>query len=161
MTDLDTLRQALQVPEEAADPLDIPAIVSRGRRLRTRRRLVALGGGLCAAAVVFGAVTGITRLVAPSTGPTVPVGPGPTAPAPHRSHAAPRPTGGAATPSPAPSGATNSTTTNPVASPTFPAGGPSPTFSGTGPTPTFSHSVPTPSPSATGQLGSAPASPSP
>ena len=69
MTDLDTLRQALQAPAAAGDPPDIAALIKRGRRLRRRRRLVAAAGGACAAAAVFGAVTGITHLTRPAGGP--------------------------------------------------------------------------------------------
>jgi hypothetical protein len=69
MTDLDTLRRALQAPEDAADLVDIPAIIKRGRRLRRRRILTAVAGGACAAGAVFGAVTGITHLTRPSPAP--------------------------------------------------------------------------------------------
>lgn len=69
MTDLDTLRRALHAPEEAGAPVDIPAIIKRGRRLRRRRILTAVAGGACAAGAVFGAVTGITHLTRPSPAP--------------------------------------------------------------------------------------------
>ena len=69
MTDLDTLRRALQAPADAWDPVDISAIIKRGRRLRRRRILTAVAGGACAAAAVFGAVTGITHLTRPSPAP--------------------------------------------------------------------------------------------
>ena len=69
MTDLDTLRQALQAPVAAADPPDIAALIKRGRRLRRLRRLTAVAGAACAAAAVFGAVTGITHLTRPATAP--------------------------------------------------------------------------------------------
>ena len=75
MTDLDTdlLRRALRAspePEPAFDPaLDPAAIITRGRRLRWRRRAAAAGGGVCLAAAVFGAVTGVGRLAGPSPGP--------------------------------------------------------------------------------------------
>lgn len=69
MTDLDTLRQALQAPGDAGDPVDISAIIKQGRRLRRRRILTGVAGGACAAAAVFGAVTGITHLTRPSPGP--------------------------------------------------------------------------------------------
>ncbi len=69
MTDLDTLRRALLAPEDAGDPVDIPAIIKRGRRLRRRRILTAVAGGACAAGAVFGAVTGITHLTRPSPAP--------------------------------------------------------------------------------------------
>ena len=73
MTDLDTLRRALRAsratgaaPEPAFDPA---AIITRGRRLRWRRRAAAAGGGLCLGVAVFGAVAGVGRLTAPSPGP--------------------------------------------------------------------------------------------
>jgi hypothetical protein len=69
MTDLETLRQALQVQEEPGATLDLPAIIKRGRRLRGRRRLLAVAAGTCAAAAVFGAVTGITHLTRPAIAP--------------------------------------------------------------------------------------------
>ena len=86
MTDLDTdlLRRALRAsPEPEPEPaFDPAAIITRGRRLRWRRRAAAAGGGVCLAAAVFGAVTGLGRLTVPSPGPAhhtvvpaVPVGP--------------------------------------------------------------------------------------
>jgi hypothetical protein len=88
MNDLDThvLRRALRAPQEpgspSADrtgPADVAAIISRGRRLRWRRRALAAGGGVCLAAAIVGAVAGIGRLTTPSPGPAQhvvsPVGP--------------------------------------------------------------------------------------
>ncbi len=109
MTDLDTLREALQAPAEAGDPPDIAALIKRGRRLRRLRRLTAVAGAACAAAAVFGAVTGITHLTRPATAPAhYPAAPARPMPAPSRGHApgqplpsrAPAPL---ATPSPSPS----------------------------------------------------------
>ena len=63
MTDLDTdlLRRALRAsPEPEPEPaFDPAAIITRGRRLRWRRRAAAAGGGVCLAAAVFGAVVGV------------------------------------------------------------------------------------------------------
>lgn len=139
MNDLDTLRRALKVPQEAGDPLDVPAIIGRGRRLRTRRRLVAVAGGVGAAAAVFGLVTGIIRLTASPATPLSPVVPAHSTLAPSHRHAVTRPAPVAATPSPAPTA-----TSSPSASPTFPAGGASPTSTGTGPSPAFSGTGPSP-----------------
>src|SRR5215469_13045520 len=69
MTDLDTLCKALQEREDAEAPVDICAIIKRGRRLRRRRMLTAAAGAACAAAAVFGAVTGITHLTQPAPAP--------------------------------------------------------------------------------------------
>jgi hypothetical protein len=111
--DTQTLRRALRAAQEPgcpsaglADPTEVAQIITRGRRLRWRRRAVAVGGGVCLAAAVFGAVAGIGRLTAPASGgpaPHVisPVGPSrSTRPTP-----VPRPSGlgpGRATPSPVP-----------------------------------------------------------
>jgi len=156
MTDLNTLRRALQVPDEAADPLDISAIIGRGRRLRRRRRLVAIAGGVCAAAAVFGAVTGITRLAAT---PVAPAGPARSTLAPSHSHGVTRPPSRATTPLPTPSVSPSGTAPNPSASPTFAGSGPSPTFPAGGPSATFPGGLPTPSPSGSDQPSSTPASP--
>jgi hypothetical protein len=66
MMDHSTLREALQpasVPDgyDAAE-LDVQRIMTRGRRLRVRRRAAAVGGALCVAAAVFGVVTGAASL---------------------------------------------------------------------------------------------------
>jgi hypothetical protein len=73
MTDLGTLRHALRAqqdldPDGRATP-DLGDIMARGRRLRLRRRLIAVGGAVCAAAVVFGVVSGISQLTRPSPAP--------------------------------------------------------------------------------------------
>ena len=124
MTDLDTLRRALRTSPEP-DPayaqafqstLDPAEIITRGRRLRWRRRAVAAGSGVCLAAAVFGAVAGIGRLTAPSSGPShqtvIPIGPAGTRPrpAPSLSRVNPTPSASAsATASPtSPAGATTS-----------------------------------------------------
>jgi hypothetical protein len=105
MTELDphTLRRALRVPEDAADTVDIAAIVRRGRSLRRRRRLAAVAGGACAAAAIFGALTAITHLTRPATAPIhYPVISGRTtsAPSPRRPVPSASPHGAAATPEP-------------------------------------------------------------
>ena len=98
MTDLDTLRRALWEtarPAAATDDLDIVVIMKRGRRLRIRRKLAVVGGSLCVAAAVFGAVAGASHLTGPSPVPARPAAP---ARSPLPSSTA-RPGGG---PSPAP-----------------------------------------------------------
>jgi hypothetical protein len=149
MNDLDTdlLRRALRAPQEPgprsagrAGPDEITEIITRGRRLRWRRRALAAGGGVCLAAAVFGAVAGIGRLAAPASGPAAhvvsPVGSSrPTRPAPVPS---PSPGRGRATPSPVPTA-----TAVPAGSAT-PTASPSPSASAaarTAPTPTPTMSV--------------------
>jgi hypothetical protein len=144
MTDLDThtLRRALRAPQEPgypapglAGPADVAQIISRGRRLRWRRRAMAAGGSVCLAAAVVGAVAGIGRLTTPSPGPAQhvvsPVGSTratpPPSPSPHRGRATPSPipsATAAATPSATPTGLPTAATTS----------GPTPTT----PTPTRS-----------------------
>jgi hypothetical protein len=122
MNDLDTdlLRRALRAPQEPgplsagrAGPDDITEIITRGRRLRWRRRAMAAGGSVCLAAAVVGTVAGIGRLTAPSSGPAQhvvsPVGGTRTRLAP-----APSPDPGRATPSPVAS-ATAAPTVRPTA----------------------------------------------
>ena len=86
MNDLDTLRRALRASQQPGCPLpghtgpaDVAGIITRGRRLRWRRRAMAAGGSVCLAAAVVGAVVGIGRLTTPSSGPAPhvvsPVGP--------------------------------------------------------------------------------------
>jgi len=126
MTELDTdlLRRALRASPDPApavpDALHATEIISRGRRLRWRRRAMAAGGGVCLAAAVFGAVAGIGRLTAPAGGPgphrIVPVGPAGTQPPPRS-----RPT-----PSPRRDAATPAASVSPTAIPTS-AAGPVPT----------------------------------
>jgi hypothetical protein len=100
MTDLDTLRRALHTPEDGGDPIDIPAIIKRGRRLRRRRILTVVAAGAFAVGAVFGAVTGITHLTRPSPAPGLnpadSTRPGPSSPA--RGYPSPY-----LTPSPSPS----------------------------------------------------------
>jgi hypothetical protein len=137
MTDLDTelLRRALRASPEPEPPFDPAAIITRGRRLRWRRRAAAAVGGVCLAAAVFGAVAGVGRLTAPSSVPIrhtiTPVGPvgspGPRprlVPSPRRDEAAPT-----ASASPAATATTAPATT---ASPTSPAWGLAPTPSPSG-----------------------------
>jgi hypothetical protein len=125
MNDLDTqlLRRALHAPQEPGypapgrtEPADLAEIITRGRRLRWRRRAMAAGGSVCLAAALVGAVAGIGRLTTPSSGPAQhvvsPVVPARTTPAP-----SPSPGRGRATPSPAPS-ATAVPTAIPTAVPT-------------------------------------------
>jgi hypothetical protein len=76
----EVLRRALQANDAGAraqPDLDLPLIMARGRRLRVRRRLTAMAGGLCVAAVALGAAQGVAHLTRPSSGP----GGGPAAPA--------------------------------------------------------------------------------
>ena len=151
MTDLDMLRRALRVPDGdgySAGALDVDEITTLGRRLRRRRRLAAVGAGLCIAAAVFGVATGISHLTRPSSAPAqYPVSPGRTVPGPSRCHPVPSPTGiststPAAVPSPAGAGAGTPTA---VSSPATPV--PSPTGAGAGaPTVVSSPAMPVPSP---------------
>jgi hypothetical protein len=171
MTDLDTLRRALRAspePERAFAPAFDPAeIIARGRRLRWRRRAVAAGSGVCLAAAVFGAVAGVGRLTAPSSGPShrtvIPIGP-----AGARPRQAPSPTRGDATPSASPSATarpTPSATATPVRA--LPSTPPTPTSTSTAPgsAPSASPTSPavattSPSAGATGASGNQP-SPTP
>jgi hypothetical protein len=59
MTHLDTttLRRALKAPRDPGDPVDVTQLMSRGRRLRWRRRLTAVAGGICAVAILAGSRT--------------------------------------------------------------------------------------------------------
>lgn len=152
MTDLDMLRRALQVSdagEYSRGALDVNEIRTLGKRLRRRRRLAAVGAGLCVAAAVFGVAIGITQLTRPSSDPAqYPVSPAQTAPGPSRCHPVPSPTGIAtSTPTavPSPTGAGADTPTA-VPSPTTPV--PSPTGAGAG-TPTAVPTPTTPVPSPT------------
>jgi len=102
MTDLDTLRRALQVQQhhdwDGPRTPDLGKIMVRGRRLRLRRRLTAVGGAVCAAAVVFGVVSGISQLTRPSQAPAQhPAGPTRTVHPPSPRHA------NVSTPTPVPS----------------------------------------------------------
>ena len=86
MTDLDTqlLRQALRAPRDPGDPVDVTLIMSRGRRLRRRRRLAAVAGGLCAVAVLAGTATAIATLTGTPSTAGQPVGPAQHQPAKHQ-----------------------------------------------------------------------------
>ena len=153
MTDLDMLRRALRVSDGdgySTEALNVREITTLGKRLRRRRRLAAVGAGLCVAAAVFGAATGITHLTRPSSAPAqYPVSPGRTVPGPSRCHPVPSPTGiststPAAVPSPTGAGA-GTPTAVPSATPPVP----SPTGAGAE-TPTTVPSPTTPVPSPTG-----------
>jgi hypothetical protein len=154
MTDRDTglLRRALRASPEPEPTFDAAAIVTRGRRLRWRRRAVAAGGGVCLAAAVFGAVAGVGRLTAPPSVPVhhtvTPIGPAGPRPRP-----VPTPRRDAATPS-ASASPTAIATTRPTAPSATPSGGsraaatPSSTLSST---PTEQQTEnPSPSPTAAG-----------
>ena len=97
MTDLETrLRRALRVSQDSghAPPgypahgcgepaFDVAGIITRGRRLRWRRRAAAAGASLCVAAALFGAVTGFGKLATSSVHPAQRVvGPAGSVPAP-------------------------------------------------------------------------------
>jgi hypothetical protein len=128
--DTQTLRRALRAPQEPgypvpgqAGPADVAGIISRGRRLRWRRRAMAAGGSVCLAAAVVGAVAGIGRLTSPSPGPAqhvvTPVGPAratrPPSPSPHRGRPTPSPIASATaapTPSATPTGLPAAATTS-------------------------------------------------
>jgi hypothetical protein len=77
VTDIETLRAALQEPppETFAQP-DLAAIMETGTRLRRRRRLAAGGGVAAVAVAVVAVVFGATQLRAPA--PNVAAPPGPT-----------------------------------------------------------------------------------
>lgn len=77
MNDLDTalLRRALKAAGDTADPVDVTQIMAKGRRLRRRRRLTAVAGGVCAIAMVTGTGTAIAQLTAAPPGRSQPVGP--------------------------------------------------------------------------------------
>jgi hypothetical protein len=181
MTDLDTraLRRALRAPQEPGylapgqpGPADVAEIITRGRRLRWRRRAMAAGGSVCLAAAVVGAVAGIGRLTTPSPGPAQhvisPVGrtraTAAPSPSPGRPRATPRPSPfatAAATPSPTPTTTVTALPT-PTSAQTFPT--PTPTLSaGAGisaSTGVSTRSTPTPSAASTqGKQPSAGATP--
>jgi hypothetical protein len=166
MTDLDMLRRALRVSDGdgySARALDVDEIRTLGKRLRRRRRLAAVGAGLCVAAAVFGVAAGITHLTRPSSAPAQhPVSPGRTPPGPSRCLPVLSPTGiGTGTPTavPSPTGIGTSTPTavssptgagagTPTAVPSLTTAIPSPTGGGAG-TPTAVPSPTTPVPSPT------------
>jgi hypothetical protein len=146
MTEFDTaaLRQALRVPQDPGDPVDVSQIMTRGRRLRNRRRLAAVAGTVCAVALLAGTASAIADLTAAPSQRVQPVGPArqqSLPPSPARTpHPVRRPTAGlSATPVPVPTPATAVPTTS--ATPTASA------FATTTPTPGAPPSV-TPLPSA-------------
>lgn len=152
MNDLDTqlLRRALRAPQEPGypsagytGPADVAEIISRGRRLRWRRRAMAAGGSVCLAAAVLGAVAGIGRLTTQSPGPAPhvisPVGPGRTRPAPR-----PSPDRGRDTPRPVASATAAPTTPSSPTPTALPASTALPTASSTQP-----QKLPTPTPTRT------------
>jgi hypothetical protein len=154
VTELDTkaLRQALKAPHDPGDPVDVTQLMTRGRRLRHRRRLAAVAGAICAVALLAGTATAIAdQATAPS--PSVrPVSPArlqpPPSPVGHRaSLPVGRPTTDQpATPVPIPTGPVP-IPTNPVPIPTNP--GPSVPDSTATPDPTTS-----PTAAAAGTAGS-------
>ena len=152
MSDTETLRRALRAGQPGADDLDIGMIMKRGRRLRTRRRLAAVGGAACLAAVAFGVLSVTGHAAQPSV---VPAGPGHSG---HPSHSAPARVPGRPTPRPTRS-PTPSSTPSPArasATPSSAAGGsPTPFASGSGPTSTPSPGQGTPT-AATGAVGPTP-----
>ncbi|MCW2932566.1 MAG: hypothetical protein JWM19_3528 [Actinomycetia bacterium] len=160
MTDLETqLRRALRVSQDPggyAPPgypvrgcdesaLDVAGIVARGRRLRWRRRAVAVGGSLCVAAAMFGAVTGIGKLATPSVHPAQHVvGPARSVPAPSPSRPVSSPSPIASPTAIATAAASSPATPTPISTVT-PGAQPAATpVSTSGPQPT---ATPTPSPS--------------
>jgi hypothetical protein len=89
MTDLDTLRRALQAPPATnLGGLHVGQIMARGRRVRRRRRILAGGGcAALAAAVAAAAVIGAGQLGKPAAPkPPSPITGGHS---PHRGHNAP------------------------------------------------------------------------
>jgi hypothetical protein len=103
MTDIEALRRALQAPDDAGS-VDIGEIVTRGKRLRVRRRLAVAGAAMCAALVVTGVVTGGGHLVR-------------SAPVPAQHPTEPRPARSVSSPSPAPRVTPSSAMTTPSPSP--------------------------------------------
>jgi hypothetical protein len=163
MTDLDTaaLRQALRAPGDPAAPVDVTQIMTRGRKLRTRRRLAAVAGGLGAVAVLAGTATAIAGLTAAPPAPGQPVGPARHGPAQHRS-APHRPTPGQNSPSghrpPRPVPTLHHAPTPVVAATSDPPATATPATSGANPTPLPSGS-PTATPTALPTQVSSPAGP--
>lgn len=148
MSDTETLRRALRAGQPGADDLDIGVIMKRGRRLRTRRRLAAVGGAACLAALAFGVLSVTGHATQPSVAPA---NSGHSGHSGRPSHSAPARVPGSPTPSPtrsrtpagAPSPARASATPSSAASVT-----PTPFASRPGPTTTPSPSQGTPSPTA-------------
>ncbi|MFI9449420.1 hypothetical protein [Amycolatopsis sp. NPDC052450] len=82
MTDLETLRSALREPpaEEFAEP-DLGAIMTKGRRIRRRRRLATGAGGVAATLVTVLVIVGAVALKG-SSSDQQPLPPAASAPAP-------------------------------------------------------------------------------
>ena len=130
MNDLDTraLRQALRTPADpdfaAGAQVDVTRIMARGRRLRQRRRLAVVAGGLCAVAVLGGAATAIANVTDASSGglqPAGPVRPGPAVQQPSPSSRIPLPSpqrrNGGITPTPSATATPPMTWPTPTSSP--------------------------------------------
>ncbi|UMP02616.1 hypothetical protein [Amycolatopsis sp. EV170708-02-1] len=83
MTDLETLRSALREPpaEGFAEP-DLGAIMTKGRRIRRRRRLATGAGGIAATVVTVLVIVGAVALREPARQPLPPAASAPVAPAP-------------------------------------------------------------------------------
>ena len=139
MTDLDTLQRALRASEEAGG-LDVTVIIARGRKLRWRRRLVAVGGGLCVAAALAAVAAGAPHLARPALTPGQrPAAPGqsvpatkPIAPPRHPATVTPSPSRDQRAPVPAPTAhptpVASAGARNPAASPGTGAPTPVPTM---------------------------------
>ncbi|HEY7278257.1 MAG TPA: hypothetical protein VH594_19975 [Trebonia sp.] len=164
MTDLDTaaLRQALRAPGDPADPVDVTQLMTRGRKLRTRRRLAAVVGGLGAVAVLAGTATAIASLTA-APPPGQPVSPAQHGPAQHRP--APSSPSGQQPPRPvptrhrAPAPVVGPTTDRPAtATPATPATSATSATSGANPSP-FPSGSPTATPTALPTQASSPTGP--
>jgi hypothetical protein len=151
MTDLETLRRALRAGNEPApfpDCPDMASIMVRGRRLRVRHRVTAVGGVLCLAGLVLAVVTGIAHL----TRPSFPAPPQPQAPSHSRPGPVATPTPHATAtsqprPIPAHSITPVSVVPSSVASAAVPTASPSGYLSPSGPAPTVTlpDTIPTPS----------------
>jgi hypothetical protein len=133
MTELDTtaLRQALRASQDPGDLVDVTKIMTRGRRLRNRRRLAAVAGTVCAVALLAGTASAIADRTAGPSQRVQPVGPAreqslqPTPAGRHAPHPVTRPTADLpatpvplATPLPATATPTASATPTPSASAT-------------------------------------------
>jgi hypothetical protein len=143
MTGIDTgaLRRALHTaPDDAASPdlplLDVALIMRRGRRVRNRRRLGFVAGGVCAAAVLASTVTAIVNLTAfAPPAPGHPVGPaqhGSVYPGPNHPGSSPSPQHRASGGRPTSTPTLTPTRSTPTRSTALPPGAtPSPTISAT------------------------------
>ncbi|MFD5243423.1 hypothetical protein ACFWIW_02710 [Amycolatopsis sp. NPDC058340] len=90
MTDLETLRSALREPpaEGFAEP-DLGAIMTKGRRIRRRRRLATGAGGVAATVVTVLVIVGAVALREPARQPLPPAASAPVASAPAPAPASP------------------------------------------------------------------------